>query len=63
MDGISFRNTWISLGIGLSVASIGMVLLRDHDETRALFGLVCVILMIVLRHVLDGQDLREPADD
>jgi hypothetical protein len=62
MDELGFRNMWISLGIGMTVAAVGMVLLRHHDEARAVFGMVCLVLTIVLRHVLDDRKLRAIED-
>lgn len=59
MDELGFRNMWISLGIGLTVGTIGMIILRYHDEARAAFGMVCLVLTIALRHVLDDRKLRQ----
>jgi len=59
MDELGYRNMWISLGVGMVVLAVGMVLLQHHDEARAVFGLVCLVLMVWLRHVLDYPKVRE----
>jgi hypothetical protein len=58
MDDLGYRNMWISLGVGLTATGIGMVLLRHTGDARAAFGLLCMVLTIILRHVLDGRELR-----
>jgi hypothetical protein len=59
----AYRNMWISLGVGLLVLAIGMVLLRHADEARAAFVMVCLILTVALRHVLDHRADRKRVGD
>jgi hypothetical protein len=53
-----FRNMWISLGVGVAVATVGMVLLRNADEARAAFMMFCIVFTISLRHFLDRSEIR-----
>ncbi len=63
MNDLGFRNMWISLGIGLTIAAVGMALLRHADHASAAFGLLCLVLTIMLRHALDGRELRKREED
>lgn len=58
MNELGFRNSWISLAIGLSIGTVGLVILRDTEEAKAAFAMVILALTIALRHVLDGRELR-----
>jgi hypothetical protein len=59
MNELGYRNTWISLIVGLAVAGVGMVLLRDVPDAKAAFVMVCFVLTIELRHFLDHRADRK----
>jgi hypothetical protein len=59
MSEFRHRTTWISLIVGLAVAGVGMVLLRDAPDAKAAFVMVCFVLTIELRHFLDHRADRK----
>jgi uncharacterized membrane protein YfcA len=58
-----FRNAWITLAVGLAVAQVGIVLLRDDPEAKGAFLFVCLVFMLVLHVVLDELWLRKQRGD
>jgi hypothetical protein len=59
MNELGYRTTWISLIVGLCIAGVGMVLLRDAPDVKAAFVMVCFVLTIELRHFLDHRADRK----
>lgn len=62
MDGLSFRNVWVSLAITLPIAAVGLFFLRDNPDAKGWLVLALVFLGTSLRHFLDRHELREPED-
>jgi multidrug transporter EmrE-like cation transporter len=58
MDDLSYRNIWISLGVGLTFVAIGMFVFRDSEEAAGIVAMLCFVLAIMLLQALDRRELR-----
>ena len=63
MNDLSYRNIWISVGLVMPFAAVGLVLLRDAPEAKEVLGLLTVVIAVLLLHVLDRRELRRQEDD
>lgn len=63
MDGISFRNVWVSLAVILPIGVVGLFLLRDNPEAKGWMTLGLIALAVNLRHFLDRHEFDDPEED
>ena len=63
MDGISFRNVWVSLAVILPIGVIGLFLLRDNPEAKGWMTLGLIVFAVNLRHFLDRHEFDDPEED
>jgi hypothetical protein len=58
MNGLGFRNIWISLAVTMIPLPVLMVLVPFSDEARAIIVGTAYIASMVILNVLDHRELR-----
>lgn len=63
MTELSFRNVWISLAVILPIGCVGLFILRNDQQAKGMLVLALIVCGVVLRHLLDGREMRRREED